>query len=449
MLNIVGGSDRGAFCDRLTRRRMLRIGGLAPLGLGLPALLRAEQAGLVHPAARSKKSVILVWMHGGPSQLETFDMKPDAPAEYRGAFSPVRSNVPGIDVCELLPEHAKVMDKCTVIRSFSHGNGDHWAAAHWMLTGRLGANGSDRKPRYPSMGAVAAHLLGPTQPGALANVNMNDGGFGFHGAAWLGVNHNPLQCGEFSYGNEAGQLPAGDFKSFALRDGLSEQRLIDRVSLRSQLDGLKRRVDRERSFDQLDAVEQQAMDLVLSGRVRKAFDVGEEDQQLRDRYGAGWGEQALLARRLVEAGVRYVSLNTGYFDDHSNIEPALKDKLPRHDRAVGTLIQDLADRGMLDDTLVVVAGEFGHTPRINGNAGRDHWPQAQSILLAGGGFRHGQIIGSTNDKAEYPTSRKVGVEDFCAIVYHALGLRIDDTITDLTGRPTHLVPAGEVPPELI
>ena len=449
MLNIVGGSDRGAFCDRLTRRRMLRIGGLAPLGLGLPALLRAEQAGLVHPAARSKKSVILVWMHGGPSQLETFDMKPDAPAEYRGAFSPVRSNVPGIDVCELLPEHAKVMYKCTVIRSFSHGNGDHWAAAPWMLTGRLGANGSDRKPRYPSMGAVAAHLLGPTQPGALANVNMNDGGFGFHGAAWLGVNHNPLQCGEFSYGNEAGQLPAGDFKSFALRDGLSEQRLIDRVSLRSQLDGLKRRVDRERSFDQLDAVEQQAMDLVLSGRVRKAFDVGEEDQQLRDRYGAGWGEQALLARRLVEAGVRYVSLNTGYFDDHSNIEPALKDKLPRHDRAVGTLIQDLADRGMLDDTLVVVAGEFGHTPRINGNAGRDHWPQAQSILLAGGGFRHGQIIGSTNDKAEYPTSRKVGVEDFCAIVYHALGLRIDDTITDLTGRPTHLVPAGEVPPELI
>ena len=449
MLSIVGGSDGGAFCDRLTRRRMLRIGGLAPLGLGLPALLRAEQAGLVHPAARSKKSVILVWMHGGPSQLETFDMKPDAPAEYRGAFSPVRSNVPGIDVCELLPEHAKVMDKCTVIRSFSHGNGDHWAAAHWMLTGRLGANGSDRKPRYPSMGAVAAHLLGPTQPGALANVNMNDGGFGFHGAAWLGVNHNPLQCGEFSYGNEAGQLPAGDFKSFALRDGLSEQRLIDRVSLRSQLDGLKRRVDRERSFDQLDAVEQQAMDLVLSGRVRKAFDVGEEDQRLRDRYGAGWGEQALLARRLVEAGVRYVSLNTGYFDDHSNIEPALKDKLPRHDRAVGTLIQDLADRGMLDDTLVVVAGEFGHTPRINGNAGRDHWPQAQSILLAGGGFRHGQIIGSTNDKAEYPTSRKVGVEDFCAIVYHALGLRIDDTITDLTGRPTHLVPAGEVPPELI
>ena len=450
MLSIIGDSDRGrGFCDGLSRRRMLHIGGLGMFGLGLGGLLRAEQSGLVHAAARSKKSVILVWMHGGPSQLDTFDMKPDAPAEYRGPFAPIGSNVPGIDVCELLPEHAKVMDKCTVIRSFSHGNADHWAAAHWMLTGRLGANGSDRMPRYPSMGAVAARLLGPTQPGSLANVNMNDGGFGFHGAAWLGVNHNPLQYGDFSYGNEAGRLPAGDAKSFALHDGLSERRLMDRVALRGQLDGLKRRIDTAGTFDQMDAIEQQAIDLILSGRVRRAFDIGQEDQRLRDRYGPGWGEQALLARRLIEAGVSYVSLNTGYFDDHSNIEPALKDKLPRHDRAVGTLIQDLADRGMLDDTLVVVAGEFGHTPRINGNAGRDHWPQAQSILLAGGGYRHGQVIGGTNDKAEYPTSRPIGVEDFCAIVYHAMGLRTDDSIADLSGRPTHLVPGGTVPAELL
>jgi hypothetical protein len=428
---------------------MLQVGALGAFGLGLPGLLRAESGGRLHPAARSKKSVILVWMHGGPSQLDTFDMKPDAPAEFRGAFRPIHSNVPGIDVCELLPEHAKVMDQCTVIRSFSHGNGDHWAAAHWMLTGRLGANGSDRKPRFPSMGAVASHLLGPTQPGSLAAVNMNDGGFGFHGASWLGVQHNPLQCGSFSYGNEAGMLPSASAGDFTLRDGLSDARLTNRIALRQQLDGLARRIDAERSFEQMDAAEQQALDLVLSGRVRRAFDIGEEDASLRERYGPGWGEQALLARRLVEAGVRYVSLNTGYFDDHSNIEPALKDKLPRHDRAVGVLIQDLAARGMLDDTLVVVAGEFGHTPRINANAGRDHWPQAQSILLAGGGYRHGQIIGATNDKAEYPTSRKIGVEDFCAIVYRAVGLRVDDHVLDLSGRPTHLVPGGEVPAELL
>jgi hypothetical protein len=450
MLTILGEPSRPAsFCDRIPRRAMLQVGALGAFGLGLPGLLRAESGGRLHPAARSKKSVILVWMHGGPSQLDTFDMKPDAPAEFRGAFRPIHSNVPGIDVCELLPEHAKVMDQCTVIRSFSHGNGDHWAAAHWMLTGRLGANGSDRKPRFPSMGAVASHLLGPTQPGSLAAVNMNDGGFGFHGASWLGVQHNPLQCGSFSYGNEAGMLPSASAGDFTLRDGLSDARLTNRIALRQQLDGLARRIDAERSFEQMDAAEQQALDLVLSGRVRRAFDIGEEDASLRERYGPGWGEQALLARRLVEAGVRYVSLNTGYFDDHSNIEPALKDKLPRHDRAVGVLIQDLATRGMLDDTLIVVAGEFGHTPRINANAGRDHWPQAQSILLAGGGYRHGQIIGATNDKAEYPTSRKIGVEDFCAIVYRAVGLRVDDHVLDLSGRPTHLVPGGEVPAELL
>ena len=450
MLNIVGQQgNRTQFCDGMVRRRMLQIGALGTFGLSLPQLLRAEQNRSLHPSSRSKKSVILIWMHGGPSQLDTFDMKPGAPAEYRGAFSPIASNLPGLDICELLPEHAKVMDKCTVIRSFSHGNGDHWAAAHWMLTGRLGATGNSRAPRQPSMGAVASHLLGPTRPGTLSNVNINDGGFGYHGGAWLGVNTNPFRYGEVSYGNEAGRLPSGDHNSFSLIDGLSESRVMDRTSLRQQLDELKRKIDGHQLFDQMDAVDQQAMDLVLSGRVRKAFDVSEEDPVLRERYGNGWGEQALLARRLIEAGVRYVSLNTGYFDDHSNIERALRDKLPRHDKAVGVLIQDLAERGMLDDTLVVTAGEFGHTPRINPGAGRDHWPQAQSILLAGGGFRHGQVIGSTNDKAEHPTSRRIGVEDFCATVYHAMGLTVDDKLIDPSGRPVALVPGGQVPPELL
>jgi len=449
MLNILSPPhNRGNFCDRIGRRRMLQVGAVGMFGLNLPGILKAEQtAG--HAAASSKKSVILVWMHGGPSQLDTFDMKPLAPKEYRGAFSPMASNLPGLDICELLPEHAKIMDKCTVIRSFSHGNGDHWAAAHWMLTGRLGANGSDREPRQPSMGAVASKLLGPTRPGSLASVNMNDGGFGFHGGAWLGVDHNPFRYGEFSYGNEAGRLPSGDHKSFSLVDGLSEQRMMNRVALQQQLDSVRKQIDRNRTFDAMDAVNQQALDIVLSGSVRKAFDVSEEDAGLRARYGDGWGEQALLARRLIQAGVRFVSLNTGYFDDHGNIEAALKDKLPRHDRAVGVLIQDLAERGMLDDTLVIVAGEFGHTPRINDNAGRDHWPQAQSILLAGGGFRHGQVIGTTNDKAEHPTSRKIGVEDFCATVYHALGLTKDDQLIDLAGRPTNLLPGGQVPFELL
>lgn len=450
MLNIVGQQGSGGrFCDRISRRKTLQIGALSAFGLSLPELLKAEQTSKAHAGATSKKSVILVWMHGGPSQLDTFDMKPLAPSEYRGEFSPIASTLPGLDVCELLPEHAKIMDKCTVIRSFSHGNGDHWAAAHWMLTGRLGATGSDRKPRQPSMGAVASHLLGPTTVGSLPGININDGGFGFHGAAWLGVNHNPFRYGEFSYGNEAGRLPTGDHKSFSLVDGLSDTRMMNRVALQKQLDTVRKQIDRNRTFDAMDSVNQQALDIVLSGRVRRAFDVSEEDPKLRARYGAGWGEQALLSRRLIQAGARFVSLNTGYFDDHSNIGKALRDKLPRHDKAVGVLIQDLAEKGMLDDTLVVVAGEFGHTPRINGNAGRDHWPQAQSILLAGGGFRHGQVIGATNAKAEHPVSRKIGVEDFCATVYHALGLKPNDELIDLSGRPVHLLPGGQVPHELL
>lgn len=449
MLSIFGRStgSRG-MCDRISRRRAIQIGAIGTFGLSLPDLLRAESSGLVHPGARSRKSVILVWMHGGPSQLDTFDMKPEAPAEFRGPFQPIGTNLPGVQVCELLPQHAKVMDKCTVIRSFSHGNGDHWAAAHWMLTGRTGANGSDRKPRYPSMGAVASHLLGPKVPGSLAAVNMNDGGFGFHGAAWLGVNHNPLQYGSFSYGNEAGSLPTSDAKSFALADGLSESRLIDRVSLRGQLDDLKRRVDRERSFDQLDSVEQQAMDLVLSGKVRKAFDVSEEPQALRDQYGPGWGEQALLARRLVEAGVRYVSLNTGYFDDHGNIGPALKDKLPRHDAAVGTLIADLADKGLLDDTLVVVAGEFGHTPKINKDAGRDHWGPAASLVFAGAGVKQGAVIGATDRDGGRVVETPIGPADVAFTILTALGIDPRKHLATADGRPVEILDSGRFVHEL-
>lgn len=451
MLKIFGKSR--SLCDGVTRRRFIEVGSLGMLGLRLPDLLRAqargEDAAGRGMAHRSPRSVILIWQHGGPSQLDTFDMKPDAPEEVRGPYRPINTTLPGLEMSELCAEQAKVADKCTIIRSFSHGNGDHWAAAHWMLTGRLGANGADRVPRQPSMGAVISELLGPRKSGSLATVNMNDGGFGFHGGAWLGVAHNPFRYGEYSYGNEAGRLPTGDHKSFSLVDGLSRERLLNRVALQQQFDRLRTRLDGGERFSSLDAIDQQALDIILSGQTRAAFDLDREDPRVRQRYGSGWGEQALLARRLVEAGVRFVSLNTGYWDDHGNIKRALDDKLPRHDRAVGVLIQDLAERGMLEDTLVVSAGEFGRTPKINGNAGRDHWPQAQSLLVAGGGYRHGQVIGSTNSKAEHPTSRKIGVEDFCAMIYHAVGLRIDDTVVDPLGRPVHLVPGGEVPRELL
>lgn len=431
----------------MTRRRFIEVGGVGVLGLSLPSLLRAEA---LSPGDRqSKRSVIMVWQHGGPSQLDTFDMKPDAPAEVRGPWKSMGSSLPGLDVCELLPYQSKIMHHCTVIRSFTHNNGDHWAAAHWLLTGRLGATGSDRPARQPSMGAIASHVLGPRSIGVPSSVNMNDGGFGYHGGAWLGVAHNPFRIGDFSYGNEAGRLPTGSADSFKIIDGLSSKRIMDRVSLLKQFDQLRREADVSGSFAGMDKMNAQAQDIVLSGRARKAFDLTEEPQAVRDKYGPGWGEQALLARRLIEAGVRYVTLNTGYWDDHGKIERALNDKMPRHDRAIGVLIEDLAQRGMLDDTLVVSAGEFGRTPKMNKDAGRDHWPQAQSILFAGGGYRHGQVIGSTNSKAEHPTSEPFHPADFCATVYRAMGLSVTDSIPDLTGRPMHLVPEGRVPSQMI
>lgn len=445
----IESQDRARLCDGLSRRRMIQVGALSAFGISLRHVLASEAKAAEEGKSVSKKSVILIWQHGGPSQLDTFDMKPDAPLEVRGPYRSIASNLPGLDVSELCPEQAKVMDKCTVIRSFTHGNGDHWAAAHWMLTGRTGATGSDRPPRQPSIGAVASHLLGPCKPGVLASVNMNDGGFGYHGAAWLGVSHNPFRYGEFSYGNEAGRLPSGDHKSFSLTDGLSEDRLLNRVSLQKQFDTLRRKMDGAPAFENADRVDQQALDILLTGKTREAFDLSKENRKVRERYGEGWGEQTLLARRLIEAGVRFVSVNTGYWDDHGNIKRALDKKMPKHDRAVGALIADMADRGLLDDTLVITAGEFGRTPKINDQAGRDHWPQAQSILLAGGGFRHGQVIGSTNKHAEHPTSRPVKVEDFCAILYRALGLDPQQSIEDHSGRPMHLLPGGEVPRELI
>ena len=198
----------------------------------------------------------------------------------------------------------------------------------------------------------------------------------------MGVAHNPFRTGEFSYGNEAGRLPTGSDRSFQLTDGLTKDRLLNRLSLMKQFDRIRRDVDATGTFENMDQMSSQAQEMLLSGRARAAFDLGSRRiQSYAKRMGPGWGEQALLARRLIEAGVRYVSLNTGYWDDHGNIKRALDDKLVRHDRAVGVLLQDLADRGMLEDTLVITAGEFGRTPRINDNAGRDHWPQAQSILI--------------------------------------------------------------------
>lgn len=442
MLDLPCGVSR--CCDGVSRRSFVRAGVLGMAGFGLADLLRLRASAAGGGPIRAK-AVILVWMHGGPSQLETYDPKPDAPSEVRGPFSSIPSNVPGLRLGDKLPLHAKMMDKVAILRGYHHGNSDHWAAAHWVLTGHVGPNGANRAAKNPSIGSVVSKLKGPNRSDVPALVNFNDGGFGYHGATYLGVAHNPLQTGDDSYGNEAQPLPATGPSSFRLPEGVDAGRFGDRRKLLQSFDNFRRDVDQEGTLDGLDAFERRAMEMVLSGRTRKAFDLADEDAATRELYGPGWGEQALLARRLVEAGVTFVTLNTGYWDDHKLITPKLENKLPRHDRMMSALINDLDRRGLLADTLVVAAGEFGRTPRINKFAGRDHWPDAGSILLAGGGIKGGTVIGATDRKGERPTEAPVSPNDLGAIIYQALGINPETVINDANDRPHALLPGGRVP----
>ena len=443
MLYITGKSR--PLCDSLSRRQFIAVGSLGFFGCTLSNLLAAESAG-----QRSKRSVILIWQHGGPSQLDTFDLKPNAASEVRGPYKSIATTLPGVRISELMTYHAKVMDKLSVVRSFTHSTNDHFAAAHWILSGYFGATGRDKVPRNPSMGSVVSRFLKSRQSGIPPYVNINDGGFGYHGASFLGTAYNPINTGSYSYGREGIQFPAIHESNLKLIDGLSQNRASARLSLTDRLDNLRRNLDGSKEVERFDIYSRQAVEIVTSGRTRDAMDLEKEDPAVRERYGDGWGAQALMARRLVEAGVRFVTLNTGYWDDHGNIKNALDSKMPRHDRAVGVLIADLAERGLLDDTLVISAGEFGRTPVINKDAGRDHWGPAQSIVLAGGGYRHGQMIGKTDAKAAYPTDRPMGPLDLCQTVYRSLHLdpnRLTIKLPD--GRPIHLLQGGKVPRELV
>lgn len=451
LLNVERGPKR-RLCDGTTRRDCLKVGLVGGLGLTLADVHRLEAAQARPGGAPSTgKNVILIWLHGGQTQLDTYDMKPAAPQEVRGPYKPIDTNVSGLQVCELLPRMAKVMDRVTIHRGFNHPNNDHYAAAHWLLTGYLGATGGDQRPRFPSMGSIAARALGPRKADVPPYVIMNDGGFGYHGAAYLGAQYHPLRTGDESYGNEGPQLPVAKTTDLKPLPDVSDIRLLRRRSLLQDLDRTRREVDATVGQRDLDAAQQKALDMILSGKAHQAFDLSKEDPKVREWYGPGWGEDALLARRLIEAGARFVVCNTGYWDDHGNIKGAMDTKLPKHDRMVACLLEDLHQRGMLQDTLVIAAGEFGRTPNINKDAGRDHWAQASCLLLAGGGFRHGQVIGATDATASYPTEDPIGPADLQATIYHHLGISRETTFEDHTGRPQYILPpgVGQVIPQLV
>jgi len=435
---------------RLSRRELLTAGGAGALGLSLPGLLRAEAspyAGL-RPTA---KSVILLFQWGGPSHHETFDMKPDAPAEVRGEFRPIRSKLPEVPVCEHLPRFAAVMDRVTVVRSMTHTFKNHNPPGYYGLTGHAPPSDDQRlrdtPDLFPHYGSVI-DLLRPAPAEIPTFVAMpaaiRDGSVvpGQH-ASFLGKKHDPLLILQ--------DPNSADFRlpELSLPQGITPARLADRRALLALIDGQQRLAEKLAAARGIDAYHARAMAMLSSPRVKEAFDLSREPPWLRDEYGrTTFGQCTLLARRLVEVGVPivtvyYCHLSGGFiWDTHKENFPELKNRLlPTTDRTVPTLLLDLERRGLLDETLVVWMGEFGRTPKINKDAGRDHWPQCYTILLAGGGMRRGFAYGASDAEGAFPTADPVRPENIAGTIYRALGIDPRTEVRDLQDRP--LAIAGE------
>jgi uncharacterized protein (DUF1501 family) len=449
MIPIVGGSSRD--CTGTTRRGFLQAGMLGLGGLTLADLLRLRAAA---PRARNT-SVILFWLSGGPGHLETWDPKPEAPPEYRGPFRAIRTAVPGIQVGELLPAQARLMDKLAVLRTVRHGSGDHTKANHWMLTGFEGPafNAPDFKvQRRPSLGSAVAKLRGPNRPGlppyaAVPHLRGGTDNF-FHYAAYLGGGANPFII-ESDPNTSDYQV-----KDLSLARDLSLERLEDRRQMLEAIDRVRRAADRQAA--DLDEHYQRAFDLLTGKAVAAAFDIAKEPARLRDAYGRHtFGQSALLARRLVEAGVTFVTVNCVPWDHHGTppqlkTEEGAKKLIPPLDRALAALVEDLIQRGLYETTLVVAMGEFGRTPKMNKDAGRDHWGHTFSVLLGGGGLQMGQAIGKSSPRGEYVVDRPISPQDVAATVYHHLGIDARAvTFPDGLSRPVYLIENGQPVRELV
>lgn len=450
-----------------SRRDFLRAGVLgagAAWGLSLPRLLRAEAAGGV---ARKETSVIILWMRGGPSHLDMWDMKPDAPAEYRGEFQPVSTKVPGIQLCEHLPKTAACLDRWSIIRSMHHrkedGLADHSSGDQICFTGY--PSGRDPSGNVsPSVGSIVKRqlqTLDPTLPAYVMVPRMVPG----TDASYLGAACRPFETLSDPAGDAAFNVP-----DLQPPEGLSVSRLGERRALASDMDRLRRQVDRSGMMDAMDTFDRQAWEIVTGDRARKAFDLASEPASSRERYGdfkfyrsyrvfAGgdapnWGQRVLLARRLVEAGVRLVTVDCRWWDTHEDNFWSLQNQfLPRWDAAYSALIEDLSARGLLERTLVVAWGEMGRTPLVNtragtDKAGRDHWPNAMQVALAGGGVQGGRVVGATDSKGTAPRDNPKVPQDVLATIYRHLGVDIETSYVDHAGRPLPVLPCGRPVDEL-
>jgi hypothetical protein len=446
----------------MERRSFLKAGLLGMAGLSLADLLRFEsRAAAAGKSPSRENSVIILWMRGGPSQHETWDPKPEAPVEFRGAFGSMPTSVPGIHICDLLPMSAKIMDKWSIIRSLYHNDAGHSSGDQICFTGYPAApNPPPDGPGnvYPSCGSIVARQLQQKNPKLPAYVMIPRIVPGT-GAAFLGNAFNPFET-------IADPARDGPFKipNFALPAGVSLQRLEDRRTLLTGFDTLRREVDQGGQIQAMDQFQQKAWDMVAGKDAREAFDLDAEPAAVRERYGfipefkaptpdrcgvPAWSQRLLLARRLVEAGVRLVTVDVRWWDTHvQGFDTMRNGFLPRWDRAYSALIDDLHQRGMLDSTMVIAWGEFGRTPKVNSNAGRDHWPNVFSAAVAGGGIKGGRVVGASDAKGAEPAESPRTPQDVLATMYRHLGIDTAAQYNDHSGRPIPVLPSGSPIEEL-
>jgi hypothetical protein len=427
MLTLWGTKQR--FCDRISRRSFLRIGAFGA-GLTLTEMLRLRALG--GSTTASNKSAIMIYLPGGPSHIDMYDLKPNAPAEFRGEFKPIATNVTGIQICEHFPLQARMMDKLAILRAVEPTVEEHSDSI--LMTGYSEA--VNQTAQHPSIGSVLSRLRGNGGKSDIPPFVSLRGMTAGTSAGYLGVAHRPF-------------TPDGPgLDNLRLPGGVDQGRVDDRRDLLARFDSIRRDIDATGTMRGLDAFAVRAFDMVASGKVRKALDLGQEDPRVRDRYQGA--DVFLTALRLIEAGVGCVTLAIGGWDTHGSNFKTLKDQLPLVDRAVANLIQDLHDRGMERDVVTVMWGEFGRTPKINGSdAGRDHWAPVMSALVAGGGLRMGQVIGSTSDRAEYPKDHRYTVPQVLSTVYHALGIDPSQTFPNGNGRPMYVLDDREPVTELV
>jgi len=437
MLSIQGGSGH-RFCDGVSRRSFLQIGGLGLGGLSMAELMRAQSQATNGAQGDTKnKAVIMIFLAGGVSHQDFVDLKPNSPKEVRGEFNPIATNVPGIEICELNPRMAKMADKFAIIRSIVDSDGAHAATQCWSGVRRA----DQARMQQPSIGSFLAKELGSREATVPAFMGLTKTcghkpwcDVGFPGK--LGRAYAPVK-------------PDGDdIKAMTLK-GITLDQLNNRKKLLAAFDGFRRSSDNA-VLRGSDAIYEQAFDVLTSSKLLDALDVSKEDPKIRERYGKGseknvndgppvWNEQVLICRRLIEAGVRCVTLGFGRWDYHGNNFGQMKERLPLVDQVLSALVTDLHERGMDKDVTVLVCSEFGRTPKINKNAGRDHWPPASCALLAGGGLRTGQVIGSTTKDAGHPDKRPVKYQEILATVYHSMGIDPKGFIRDDANLPVKLL----------